>query len=87
MDLSETHSFVVCVISPNPEIGEMKRLLYPGNLFRFRPGTLSTCLTNVWEDAAGLPSAEPRESYRPVVLSVRYSVGVALQIFLKTLQK
>src|SRR5580700_10337520 len=38
------HGSVVCVISPNPEIGEMERLLYSGNL--------------LWQGARG-PSADP----------------------------
>lgn len=71
------------MISPNPETGEMERLLYSGNLLLHCRRTQSG-RSLIEAVPACLPATG---SYLPGELSVRYSVGVTLQVFLKTLQK
>jgi hypothetical protein len=63
----------------------MERLLYSGNLLYTGCAHAVDLLTHLWEEARAW--SEPTRSYRPAELSVRYSVGVTLQVFLKTLQK
>jgi hypothetical protein len=63
----------------------MERLLYSGNLLRAacaHAGGLQTPSGKML-----LRYGEPTWTLRPAELSVRYSVGVTLQVFLKTLQK
>jgi hypothetical protein len=64
----------------------MERLLYWNNLLSAGPFLRAPPR---WFRVSPPPNAELLGfvSYRPVVVFARYSVGVTLQVFLKTLQK